>query len=107
MGQLELAPADSECGDGVIAKRLLDRHCTVRFRVGGEYFRPAGGRRKPLKKWLQEKGIPPWMRSQLPMVFCADQLVWVPGIGCAEELLARAGENGRIIYWHRAPQVNS
>ncbi|MCH9026953.1 MAG: tRNA lysidine(34) synthetase TilS [Proteobacteria bacterium] len=107
MGQLELAPADSACGNGVIAKHLLERHCTVRFRAGGERFRPAGGRRKPLKKWLQEKGIPPWMRSRLPLVFCADRLVWVPGIGCAEEWLARAGEDGRVIRWLRAPDVNS
>ncbi len=107
MGRLELAPADSACGDGAMAGRLLDRHCTVRFRVGGEYFRPAGGRRKPLKKWLQERGIPPWMRSRLPLVFCADRLAWVPGIGCAEELLAREGEDGRIICWQRAPEVNS
>ena len=107
MGQLELAPADSGRGNGVIANHLLERHCTVRFRVGGEHFRPAGGRRKPLKKWLQEKGIPPWMRSRLPLVFCADRLAWVPGIGCAEELLARAGEDGRIIRWYRTPEVNS
>ena len=106
MGRLELATADSDCPDEVIANRLLERHCTVRFRGGGEHFRPAGGRRKPLKKWLQEKGIPPWMRSRLPLVFCADRLVWVPGIGCAEELLARAGEDGRIIRWRRAPEVN-
>ncbi|MCZ6912567.1 MAG: tRNA lysidine(34) synthetase TilS [Proteobacteria bacterium] len=107
LGHLELAQADSGSADGVLANRLLERHFTVRFRVGGEYFRPAGGRRRPLKKWLQEKGIPPWMRSRLPLVYCADRLAWVPAIGCAEELLARAGEDGRIICWHRAPQVNS
>jgi tRNA(Ile)-lysidine synthase len=107
LGRLELAAAEQGRHGDVIASRLLERQCLVRFRAGGEQFRPAGGRQKPLKKWLQETGIPPWMRSRLPLVFCADRLVWVPGIGCAEELLARAGEEGRIIRWHRGSEVNS
>jgi tRNA(Ile)-lysidine synthase len=107
LGRLELAAAGQGHNGDVIASRLFKKHCLVRFRAGGEQFRPAGGRKKPLKKWLQETGIPPWMRSRLPLVFCANQLVWVPGIGCAEELLARAGEEGRIIRWHRGTEVNS
>lgn len=42
---------------------------TVRFRTGGETFRPAGGAgSRPLKKVLQDGGVPPWLRARLPLL---------------------------------------
>jgi tRNA(Ile)-lysidine synthase len=50
----------------------------VRFRdeVGNPDFYPAGrGGSRPLKKLLQELGFPPWLRSQVPLIYYGDTLV--------------------------------
>jgi tRNA(Ile)-lysidine synthase len=71
----------------------------VRFRQGGERFRPAmrGGHAHSLKGLLQEAGVPPWLRSHLPLLFrddgdAAHEPVAVAGVGIAEG--CRAGESG-------------
>ncbi len=50
----------------------------IRYRKGGETIRvnPQGRTRK-LKNLLQEEGIVPWMRSELPLLYAGDQLVAV------------------------------
>ncbi|SES71403.1 tRNA lysidine(34) synthetase TilS [Marinobacter segnicrescens] len=59
-----------EAGSGV---SLLLTH-----RRGGERLRErAGGPSRPLKKWLQERSVPPWERDRLPLVFRRDELVAV------------------------------
>tara|TARA_E500000331_G_scaffold357881_1_gene421407 strand:- start:149 stop:1474 length:1326 start_codon:yes stop_codon:yes gene_type:complete len=52
---------------------------SVRFRRGGERMR-VNGQTRPLKKIMQESGIPPWLRAQLPLVYCGDSLILIPGI---------------------------
>ena len=51
----------------------------VRLRLGGERCRPIGrAHRRPLKKLLQEAGIPPWQRGRIPLIYQHGQLrlVW-------------------------------
>ncbi|MGM0570765.1 tRNA lysidine(34) synthetase TilS [Marinobacter sp.] len=78
---------------------------TLTHRRGGERFRVrAGGPSRPLKKWLQEQGVPPWERQHLPLIFRGDELVavgdlWLsPESGGAAEgdrwLDIRRGEGG-------------
>ncbi len=51
---------------------------SVRFRTGGERFRPIGRQHsRPLKKWLQEAGVPPWLRTRIPLLYREDDLVAV------------------------------
>ena len=50
----------------------------VRFREGGERFRPMGRQHsRPLKKWLQEAGVVPWLRARIPLLYREDALVAV------------------------------
>ncbi|MEZ5476138.1 MAG: tRNA lysidine(34) synthetase TilS [Thiolinea sp.] len=49
---------------------------TVRFRQGGEKLKLAGQSRE-LKYWLQDRGVPPWERARLPLVYAGEVLVWV------------------------------
>ena len=51
------------------------------------------------KKLLQERGIPPWQRRRMPMLYCGEDLVCVPGIG--EDCTWQAGpqEPGLIVTW--------
>jgi len=88
-------------GDGLSRERLPAR-LTVRRRQGGESFRPAGGaHRRELRTWLQEHGVLPWRREDLPLLFdAAERLVAVADLACAEDFVARPGEPSWRIVWH-------
>jgi tRNA(Ile)-lysidine synthase len=96
-GVLRFKPEE---GRGLSAERLRSQRVTVRLRRGGERLRP--DRRRPtrtLKNLFQERGVPPWRRDSLPLLYCGENLVSVPGIGDACEYQAEAGEAGLIVTW--------
>jgi len=73
-------------GEGISLERLKQGALTVRNRRGGERLRPVCGRpSRSLKNLLQETAVPPWQRENLPLLFCGEELVFVPevGIDCA------------------------
>lgn len=78
-------------GAGISARSLAGRCVELRVRRGGERIRPDARRpRRTLKKLLQEHSIAPWQRARMPLLFCDEHLVWVPGIGvdCAWQAAA-------------------
>ena len=86
--QLNLSPLSMQLvsrenvGEGISLSRLHSAPVTIRLRQGGEKFQPDCKRpRRSLKNLLQEAAVPPWQREQLPLLFCGEQLAWVPGIG--------------------------
>ncbi len=84
-------------GQGIARARCRDARVTVRFRRGGERCRPAGGAHtRSLKKLLQERGIPPWERERLPLLYVGEELAAVVGLFVCEPFPARQGEAG----WH-------
>ena len=92
VGQLWL---QERVGSGLRAEALSDFALTVRFRAGGERFRPAGRRHsQELKKLLQEAQIPPWQRDRLPLLYNHQELLAVVGLGIADAYLAGVGEKG-------------
>ncbi|MGH8727386.1 MAG: tRNA lysidine(34) synthetase TilS [Burkholderiales bacterium] len=85
-------------GMGISRSRLSA--VMIRTRRGGERFRPDCNRpRRSLKNLLQEHGVPPWLRDNLPLLFDAETLVWAPGIGIACEYRAREDEMGIAPEW--------
>ena len=53
----------------------------VRFRRGGERYRRCDKEQvfhQPLKKWFQARGVPPWQRASVPLIFVEKELrlVW-------------------------------
>lgn len=64
----------------------------VRYRQGGERFRPAGQlQSRELKTLLQEAGVPPWERDCLPLLFAGDELVTVAGLAFDSAYAASIG----------------
>jgi tRNA(Ile)-lysidine synthase len=55
----------------------LREQVDVCFRTGGEIFCGENGHTQPLKKWMQERGIPPWLRERLPLLYCDGELAGV------------------------------
>lgn len=96
-GILKFKPEE---GRGLSLEKLRSAQVTVRLRRGGERLRIDRRRpRRTLKNLFQEQGIAPWRRSRLPLLYCGDQLVSVPGIGDACEFQALPGEPGLIVTW--------
>lgn len=59
----------------------------VRFRQGGESFRPLDrGHTRPLKRWLSDAHILPWMRDRIPLLFHGETLVAVADLWLADEV---------------------
>ena len=66
---------------------LLYSALTLRTRQPGDRFRPAGrGLSKPLRKWMNEAGIPAGIRDGLPLLAAGSEILWVCGEGFAEGL---------------------
>jgi len=94
-------------GAGLRAEALAGGLLLVRFRQGGERFRPVGrSHGQELKKLLQEAGVPPWERDRLPLVYLpptptlphprggSEPLLAVMGLGMAADYAAAPGEPG-------------
>jgi tRNA(Ile)-lysidine synthase len=102
LGTLEFVPA---AGDGLDRARL-PAVLEVTSRAQGEQFVPAGGTSgRPLRKWLQERGVLPWRRSQLPVVRSGREIVAVGDLACADRYAARPGQPSWAIAWRNRPQM--
>jgi tRNA(Ile)-lysidine synthase len=102
LGYLELVPGT---GEG-LSRARLPAVVEVSARVSGEQFEPAGGaHRRPLRKWLQERGVLPWRRAQVPMVRCGRDLVAIGGLGYGARYAALAGEPSWTVAWRDRPQL--
>ena len=98
-GSLSFEPC---IGAGLAREKLALGKVTIRSRTGGERFQPDRNRpRRTLKNLLQEAGVPAWQRPRIPLIFCDDQLVWVPEIGLEYSFAAGDGEPGLRITWHQ------
>ncbi|MBX3630396.1 MAG: tRNA lysidine(34) synthetase TilS [Nitrosomonas sp.] len=87
-------------GQGISQRKLLRAPVIIRSRQGGEHYRPGCNRpRRSLKNLLQEASIPPWSRYTLPLLYCGEQLVWVPGIGIDCDFQAMPEEIGIVPEW--------
>jgi tRNA(Ile)-lysidine synthase len=108
LGELGLVPA---AGEGVRAVLCGPMGLRVTFRSGGESCRPAGHvHGRPLKKWLQEMRVFPWLRDRLPLVYsdagAGGELLAVAGLFTCEPHTARAGEAGLRIEWREHPPLH-
>jgi tRNA(Ile)-lysidine synthase len=103
-GTLDLEPVAQ--GDGV-PQSWLDAGLALKFRAGGEQFLPLGKRhRQPLKRWLQEAAILPWMRSRIPLLYRGGTLVAVGDLWLAEETRAvDASEPRWRVRWSGHPPI--
>jgi len=82
-------------GAGISLAKLQRAPVTLRLRRGGETLRPhPNAVTRTLKNLLQEHHVPPWRRERLPLLYCGEELICVPGIAVAAEYQAAEGEAG-------------
>jgi tRNA(Ile)-lysidine synthase len=101
-GELGFEPLDTGVG---LPESWLDDGLTLRFRCGGEDFRPLErGHARPLKRWLQEAAIVPWMRTRIPLIYRHDELVAVGDLWLADEVRVAGNEpRWRVVWSHHPP----
>jgi tRNA(Ile)-lysidine synthase len=101
-GELEFEPLGAGPG---LPESWLDDGVTLRFRGGGEVFKPLErAHHRSLKHWLQEAAIVPWMRTRIPLLFRADHLVAVADLWVADETRAASNEpRWRVVWSHHPP----
>jgi tRNA(Ile)-lysidine synthase len=88
--RLSFNPVDST---GISLAKLQRAPVTLRLRKGGEILRPhPNAATRTLKNLLQENKIPPWYRDRLPLLYCGEELVSVPGLAIASEYLSDGHE---------------
>lgn len=89
-----------ELGRGLSVARLRSQPASLRLRKGGERLRlHAGCPHRSLKNLFQEHGTPPWRRDRVPLIYCGEELVCVPGLGESSDWRAGDGEPGVIASW--------
>lgn len=104
LGALGLVPA---AGEGIRAALCGPAGLRVTFRSGGESCRPAGrAHGRPLKKWLQEMHVFPWLRDRLPLLYSGEELLAVAGLFACEPYAAKPGEAGLRIEWREHPPLH-
>lgn len=72
---------------------------SLRYRQGGETCKLQGRRTRTLKKILQDANIAPWLRDRVPLLYCDEELVCIPGVGVCEGWQASASEPGWQVIW--------
>jgi tRNA(Ile)-lysidine synthase len=101
-GSLRLVPADAGFPDDWARSGI-----EVRFRSGGERFRPANHRHsKTLKHWFQENGVLPWMRDRIPLLFRRETLIGVADLWISDEAQTAASQGPKWrAEWSGHPPV--
>ena len=95
-GRLRLVPSKGQA----LRVAALNAGVVVRFRSGGEALRvDPGGRSRDLKKLLQEEGVLPWMRKNIPLVYIDDELAAVGDFWLNHDHPAVAAEGGLVPQW--------
>jgi tRNA(Ile)-lysidine synthase len=78
---------------------------TLRFRSGGERFRPHGREHHhSLKGLFQEEGVVPWMRERVPLLYRGDELAAIGDLWIgADAAGAPASEPRWRVRWTQHP----
>ncbi len=89
-------------GQGIRQSLLGSDGVRVGWRQGGERCRPAGRNgHHELRKLFQERGIPPWVRTRIPLIFIGGELAAVAGLWVCEPFQAQPDEPGVQIHWQQ------
>jgi tRNA(Ile)-lysidine synthase len=103
-GVLRFTPVTD--GPGVPAAWLAEAPLSVRPRTGGERLKPHALRpSRTLKRLFQDAGVPEFRRAGLPLLWRADELVFVAGLGSDVRLLDDDGARVTVAFEADAPLI--
>jgi tRNA(Ile)-lysidine synthase len=97
VGELSLEPT---AGPGLPLARLGTLE--VRFRAGGKTIKPPGRPSRTLKNLLQEHGVPPWLRTHVPLLYHAGELVAVGDLVVSADWWETGEGRNASLVWKRS-----
>jgi len=100
LGRLDLRPST---GIGLSRERLPAALAIVHRPRGGRFLPAGATHRRPLRKWLQERGVLPWQRDRLPIVEAGGEIVAIGDLVYGGSLAAAPGEASWIVDWSGRP----
>ncbi|HUQ53663.1 MAG TPA: tRNA lysidine(34) synthetase TilS [Gammaproteobacteria bacterium] len=105
-GRVELLPVQTSPG---VPESWLAEGLTLRFRAGGERFRPRGRQHHhSLKDLFQEHGVVPWMRDRVPLLYRGAALVAIGDLWLSADVdAAPATEPRYSVRWTEHPPVRA
>ncbi len=74
----------------------------VKFRGGSERVTKADGHHQSLKHYWQARGIPPWLRGHVPLLYHGSALIAVGEEIMPDTILAHVVKNVSPLYWQRS-----
>ncbi|HEC13912.1 MAG TPA: tRNA lysidine(34) synthetase TilS [Acidiferrobacteraceae bacterium] len=85
-------------GMGIDPRHLPTEGVSLRWRQGGEICHlPGREGGRTLKKLYQERGIPPWERQQIPLIYIGEILAGVAGLWTCRDFAAAPDRRGVVI----------
>jgi tRNA(Ile)-lysidine synthase len=93
-------------GRGIRRDAIEHDRLRVHYRNGGERIRPEGdAHHRDLRKLFQQRGVFPWYRNWVPLLFIGDRLAAVAGMWMSGEVAAGKNEPGWAISWSSQSEV--
>lgn len=87
-------------GRGIRRDAVAHDCLRVCYRKGGERIRPEGdAHHRDLRKLFQQRGVFPWYRDWVPLMYVGDRLAAVAGMWMSGEVFAGKNEPGWAISW--------
>jgi len=91
LGVLTIGQGDK----GIDPAKWQSGQIKIRFRQGGERCQLAGRKHShSLKKLMQDKGLPPWERGRIPLIYIDDQLAAVGDLWVCEPFSTTPNQSG-------------
>ncbi len=92
--------AESTRGKGISKLKMEGNDFIVRYRQGGEKIYPNDlSQSKTIKQLFQEKGVLPWLRDSIPLIYVDGELALIPGFCVDVRYLAEDDEASWDIHW--------
>lgn len=99
LGDLMLMPTD---GEGISKDIWTSSLITIKFRQGGEKLKIEGREgTKQVKKLLNERAVPVWIRQRVPLVYINGELAAVAGYWINASFIAKPNQQGYQIKWQQ------
>ncbi|MGR9052212.1 MAG: tRNA lysidine(34) synthetase TilS [Gammaproteobacteria bacterium] len=94
--------------DGIDAGLWRSSQVCIRFRQGGEKIAlPGRNGRHTLKKLYQERGIPPWERPRVPLLYIDGRIAAVADLWISAEFYVETGSGCVRLVWQRDKKPES
>ena len=87
-------------GKGILRSSVEGADITVQYRNGGEkIYSNSFPNSKTIKRLFQERGVLPWFRDSVPLIYINEELAVIPGFCIGKKFSASGDDMSLDIHW--------